>query len=62
MTSNSPKWLLPVASIFAIWLVWLTWLLMGSEPTESEECTESDLLCHLIHSLYPVGIFDYTRE
>lgn len=41
MTSNSPKWLIPVAAFFAIWLVWLTWLVVGTQPTLADQAESS---------------------
>ena len=41
MTSNPPKWLIPVAAFFAIWLVWLTWLVVGTEPTLADQAESS---------------------
>ena len=39
-------------------------ILMGPKSAESEERTQSDLPCHLIHGLYPVGMvrFQYLSE
>ena len=50
-----PRALLP-SSRCRIRIGYVPSILMGPKPIESEECTESDLLCHLIHGLYPVGI------